>query len=139
MTVQSFFKKYVSNVLCILIIVSSIAFAGRIRGNQPALKTVVPAEWQSEPVVILSDTLLLDLKKSGSDNVLLMEEITWYKINKPSSGDFRKYTIWYCSYSERKPSVKVQAIYRGGKSKSIYNFIHHDSLIYSMEYKRSQK
>ncbi len=128
MTVQKCSNKSIHKALCILFVILFIPFAKK-KDDHPVFKTVVPSEWQSEPVVILSDTVRLELKKSGKNNILIEKDITWYKINNSSSGDLRTFHVWYYNYLERKPLVKVQAFYKGNKRKNIYDIVHKDSLI----------
>ncbi len=128
MIVQNGKNTHFYKILC-LIVVLFIASDARKKKDHPVFKTAVPSEWQTEPVVILADTVTLDLKKSGKSNVLIMEEITWYKINKPSSGEFRTFIVPYYKYLERKPTLKVQAVYKGNKFKDIHTIVHNEGLV----------
>lgn len=98
--------------------------------NHPITNTEIPSDWEDEAVVILSDSIELELKNTGKANNLYKKHIKWYKINSPSTDDLKTIYIWFYKYLSKKPNIDITAIYKKGKTKKIYDYEHLDSLIY---------
>lgn len=98
--------------------------------EHPILNTEIPSEWEEEAIVILSDSVELELKDMGRENILQMKHIEWYKINDPSTDDLKTNYVWFSKYYGKKPVIDVTAIYKKEKIKKIYTYEHLDSLFY---------
>ncbi len=120
-------------LLCLF--VSSCLFARLITKKHPMLKVEVPKEWQREAVVILCDTMKIDIlkevKKKNRINLNSIKEtyITWYKINDPSNKDLLELIFSYSPFIESKPTIVVTAMYNKNKIKRIVNFKHEKELV----------
>lgn len=98
--------------------------------EHPVFNTETPSEWEDEAIIILSDSIELELKKVGKENHLLEKNIEWYKVNNPSTDDLKTIYVWFYKYLGKKPVIDVTAIYKKDKIKKIYTYEHLDSLIY---------
>lgn len=95
-----------------------------ITQKHPILNTEITPDWEDEAVVILSDSIELELKGTGKGNNLYKKHIKWYKINNTSAGDLKTLRFYYSKYLAEKPNLDIRAIYKNGKVKSIYTIEH---------------
>ena len=118
------------SALLFFIIITLPTCSSFITLEHPILNTEIPSEWEDEAVIILSDSVELELKDMGKENNLLKKQITWYKINDASTDDLKTIYIWFYDYLGKKPAVDITAIYKKNKIKKIYTYEHLDSLVY---------
>ena len=97
--------------------------------EHPIFNSEIPSEWEDEAIIILSDSIELEIKDMGKENNLIKKHIKWYKINAPSTDDLKTIYVWFNKYLGKKPTIDVTAIYKKGKTKKIYDYEHLDSLI----------
>ncbi len=90
----------------------------------------IPSEWEDENIIILSDSLTLELKSGQKRNSLNMTRTIWYKINNSVPATLKEVVDRYSEYVEEKPIISIIAIYKSGKYKKITNIKHLKDLYY---------
>lgn len=99
--------------------------------KHPVLNIETPSDWDDETIIILRDSVELELKGGNKRNNLVLTHIKWYKINKTTPAKLKKFKIYYTEYLENKPQIRIKAIYKNGICKNIVNVKHKKDVYYS--------
>jgi hypothetical protein len=102
--------------------------------HDPFLNVEIPPLWQEESVIIVSDSLDLALSIKKGLNILIENEVVWYKIIKPSPAYLKTVEKSYYSYLEDKPSLRVDAYYKNGEIKKYIDLKYQTDIFYKYDF-----
>ena len=93
--------------------------AGGVGGAVVPPSATVPSDWSDSPVILLEDSVSVDLELKKRENTLNVDEIHWYKVQRNNPVVLQPIFFSYNEYIESKPGIKVVTVDAAGKSSEV--------------------
>ncbi|GEM_PF-2070182 len=79
-------------------------------GKLPEAATAaLPSRWIMEPIVILADSSTWTVAAEGDSNVLIVKDVTWYRINRRNPATLETLVFHDDETTERPPRIRLDA------------------------------
>jgi hypothetical protein len=104
-----------STAVFFLIACAPRATVDRLAGIRSGIDSI-PEAWKEEPVVVLSDSIRLELTPRESGNLLIRRQSTWFYVNRRNPNILEEFGIMDFENIEGPVSVNASAYYPDGKA-----------------------